>query len=428
MAPSATSPVPVDNGNLPNKAADIKAQKKYDKSITLLKTRIPYMGQLNSLIAISLDSSKPDIFVDTRGTPRFLEDSTEKSACRVSLRPDVLIELVEGKVEPRFALFKDAIFDETKMPQGEIPVAIKFGDLLTPNNPTNPLKVSELNLSDSNKLPEPTEDLEQVRADMRKWGYGLVKNALSPAEIEKMQRAVREQGEGEAAAGVGNYDGGAGSPNQRIWTLINKGQEFLDLLEHPLIDEIVPDFLGDGALLHSYSANIVRPGNTPMQLHTDQIAIQPPVRSLAFGLNIMWFLSDVTRENGGTRVFPGSHLGPVAPSDLFDIDGTVAAAGPAGTALVFESRLWHCTGPNEKKTGERPVILMFFMRQFVRQQENNFLSIRPEVERGLTDKVREYLGYRTTGALGGVEGKVLAGTWAAKVENPVGPYRAGGKA
>lgn len=46
-----------------------------------------------------------------------------------------------------------------------------------------------------------------------------------------------------------------------------------------------------------------------MQLHTDQVAIQSPIKKVAFGLNIMWYLEDVTDANGGTRVFPASHLG-----------------------------------------------------------------------------------------------------------------------
>ena len=60
--------------------------------------------------------------------------------------------------------------------------------------------------------------------------------------------------------------------------------------------------------MFSYSANIARPGNVPMRLHTYQVGIQPPVRKVAFVLNIMWFLCDIAAENGGTRVFPCSHL------------------------------------------------------------------------------------------------------------------------
>lgn len=296
-------------------------------------------------------------------------------------------------------------------------MAVKLADFLCPNVPVHP------QIPIGCKLPSPTEDLDQVMADIRQFGYRLVQNALSPEQIQTLKSAVEQQGRGEAEAGVAKKDGGPHAPNQRIWSLINKGKEFHDLLEHPLVDEVVPELLGDHALLHSYSANIARPGNVPMMLHTDQVAIQPPLRSLFYGLNIMWFLTDITRENGGTRIFPGSHVGDVAPDDPFNIDGTVAAEGPAGTALVFESRLWYATGPNEMTTGERPVILMFFMRSFIRQQENNFLSIRPEVEATMSDKVRRLLGYCTTGALGGVEGEVREGIYVERVNNPIGPFR-----
>lgn len=423
MAPSAISLEPITYSSSKQALFNDKAAKQYQRAVKLIQHRLPNVASLDKVVCLSLDPAKPDIFVDTRGeTAKIVDKVDVEPHCRIQIKPSVIIELVEGQVEPRFAIFKDAIFDETKMPQGEIPLAIGFCDRLCPVTPVEPTKVEDLG---DVALPVPTTDIEQVKADIKRWGYGLVKDSLSREQVKLLKSAIEQQAAGEVKHGVASKDGGAGAPNQRIWSLVNKGQEFLDLLDHPLIDEVVPEFLGDGAIITSYSANIARPGNTPMQLHTDQIAIQPPIRSVAFGLNIMWFLTDVTRENGGTRVFPGSHIGPIAPSDLFNIDGTVAAAGPAGTALVFESRLWHCTGPNEMKTGERPVILLFFMRSFIRQQENNFLSLRPEVEANLTDRHKEFLGYRTTGAVGGVEGKVLAGTYVSKVENPVGPFREG---
>lgn len=161
-----------------------------------------------------------------------------------------------------------------------------------------------------------------------------------------------------------------------------------------------------------------------MQLHTDQIAVQPPLRDIAFGLNILWFLEDFSEENGGTRIFPASHLGAIAPEDIFSIDGTLAAEGTAGTALITDSRIWHATGPNSATTGERPAILMFFMRSFIRQQENNFLSLRKDVEAKLSDRQKKLLGFITTGALGGIEGEVREGIFVERKEDCVGETRA----
>ncbi|ORY64913.1 uncharacterized protein BCR38DRAFT_431318 [Pseudomassariella vexata] len=399
--------------------------KNADATITraheIIKEKLPVLGQLKALLSLTFGDRTP-VFVDARsGEAKFLEDCSDEPDTKVTIKPEYIVQFYEGKLEPRYGIFKDAFFHVASMPQGNIPVAIKFGDLLTPFPPCPPKKVTPVAFP---RLPQPTEDIEQVKRDIQEFGYGLVKNALTPSQVSILKTAVQEQAAGERAAGVARADGGPNGPNQRIWTLINKGDEFLDLLNHPLIDDIVPWFLGDHALIHSYSANIARPGNEPMQLHTDQIAIQPPIRDMAFGLNIMWYLEDVTNRNGGTRVFPSSHLGQVAPDDLFTVDGTVAAEGPSGTALVFESRLWHATGPNREEKGERPVILIFFMRSFIRQQENNFLSLRKDVEARLSDRHKRLLGFCTTGALGGIEGEVREGIYVSRKDDCVGRIRA----
>ncbi|KAJ9636129.1 hypothetical protein H2204_005401 [Knufia peltigerae] len=386
-------------------------------ALSLIEERLPKMASLRAVLSLDLGFDDGPIYIDAREEPRIVHEIDCEPNCILKTKPDYIRQFVEGKLEPRYGLFKDGFFDETTLPKGEIKVAVKFADMLCPESPVHP------EIPVGRELPTPTEDLDRVLTDIREFGYGLVKDALDPEQVKVLKSAVEQQARGETDAGVAKKDGGPKAPNQRIWTLVNKGQEFHDLLEHPLIDEVVPELLGEHALLHSYSANIARPGNVPMMLHTDQVAIQPPLRSIFYGLNIMWFLTDITRENGGTRIFPGSHVGNVAPDDPFDITGTLAAEGPAGTALVFESRLWHATGPCETTSGERPVILMFFMRSFIRQQENNFLSIRPEVEATMSDKVRKLLGYCTTGALGGVEGEVREGIYVERVENPIGPFR-----
>ena len=90
---------------------------------------------------------------------------------------------------------------------------------------------------------------------------------------------------------------------------------------------------------------------------------------------------------------------------------------------MLESRIWHATGPNREEGGERPVILLFFMRSFVRQQENNFLSLREDVHEGLNERLKAFLGFRTTGAFGGTEGEVREGLIVGKVKEPVGALR-----
>lgn len=96
---------------------------------------------------------------------------------------------------------KEGFFDETTLPKGEIKVAVKFADMLTPNPPTNLTPISKL---DAKQLPRPTEDVDQVRRDIKEWGYGLVANAMSAREIHVMQEALRQQAAGEVENGCAN--------------------------------------------------------------------------------------------------------------------------------------------------------------------------------------------------------------------------------
>lgn len=98
--------------------------------------------------------------------------------------------------------------------------------------------------------------------------------------------------------------------NQR--NVVNKGAEFLDLLNHPLFDELLAWFLGDYSYLSQASVNILGPNNVPMPFHRDQVPINPftddPV-----GLSFMFYMEDSSKMNGATHVIPASHIGHVRP-------------------------------------------------------------------------------------------------------------------
>ena len=91
-------------------------------------------------------------------------------------------------------------------------------------------------------------------------------------------------------------------------------------------------------------------------------------------------------------------------------EGSIAAEAPAGTALIFEGRIWHGTGKNEETSGERPVILSLFCNKGVRPKENALLSLNWEVEDALSDRHKSLCALRTTLAgVGGHSGESRGG-------------------
>lgn len=91
--------------------------------------------------------------------------------------------------------------------------------------------------------------------------------------------------------------------------------------------------------------------------HAGRVA--QPFPDVTMQLSVLWMLSPFGPDNGGTWVVPRSHRDPHNPRmhqtpegleehiDQFkSIPGEIQVSGPAGSALVMDSRIWHSAGAN----------------------------------------------------------------------------------
>jgi ectoine hydroxylase-related dioxygenase (phytanoyl-CoA dioxygenase family) len=256
-------------------------------------------------------------------------------------------------------------------------------------------------------LPPLTDDVEQAKGDLAELGIARIADALSADEVAALRQRLVEQAAAEAAAGVAFFDGGDGA-NQRVWNLPSKGAVFLDLLRHPVVRTFARHVLEGDYCLSSHTANIAGPGGVAMALHSDQ-GYAPRDIAKPLAMNVMWMLNDFTEDNGATRLVPGSHRWTHEPPQDESV-ATVAGVGPAGTALVFDGRVWHGTGANTTADDRRYGVLTYFCRPWLRPQENYTLSTHPDVLDTLDDELQALLGLRVWRTLGGVEGPWGPGT------------------
>lgn len=282
------------------------------------------------------------------------------------------------------------------------------------------------------ELPTPTRDIALAKRQLDVFGYCLIRDALPLARLGAVRERLVSQAAAEAECGAATFDAGPNGSgvNQRLWFLVNKGQEFRDLVCDAGTRPLVAHLLGEEFLLSAMTANIARAGGqegwhvdqwwlpgpvAPDGADADRIragsitkarfrnrffvdepnaASAPAMISPVVACNTMWMISDYTELNGATRVVPGSHRWGKLPhaTDNPNIR-PVPVVGPAGTAAIFEARIWHTTGASIA-TEDRLGIFSYFCAPQFRQQENQLLGLDDTVLANASDELKALLGLK----------------------------------
>jgi len=254
-------------------------------------------------------------------------------------------------------------------------------------------------------LPPLTTSLDEAKEHLEEYGLARIERALDEKALAAARRRVQQQSEAEAGTTMGITDGGPnggpGGPNQWVHNLVNKGEVFRQLVTTELSNTLMEHLLGKGFLLSSLNMHEARPGGEPQPLHMDGL-MAPFETPYPIVANVAWLLDEVTDENGGTRMIPGSHTWSEEELKVgVRPENTIAAEGPAGSAIVFGGRLWHGTGTN-RNGARRRIVLGYYCRGFIRQQENFALSLAPDVHARCSDELLKRLGFSVYRTLGGM--------------------------
>jgi ectoine hydroxylase-related dioxygenase (phytanoyl-CoA dioxygenase family) len=200
--------------------------------------------------------------------------------------------------------------------------------------------------------------LDELAFQMQVTGFCIIRD-LIPADRcaairETVIKAVRDEcaasevGRSAAERGVGFTPG-----------IINHDQSFAEYLAEERLLQPVERMLGEHVRISFTSAIINQPGNQRGIWHADWPfnqtragRVRAPYPDALMHITTLWMLSPFEAENGGTLIVPGSHRSPTNPTaedgpDAYaPFPGETHASGPAGSVLVFDSRLWHASAPN----------------------------------------------------------------------------------
>lgn len=192
----------------------------------------------------------------------------------------------------------------------------------------------------------------------------------------------------------------------RVGGLLTKSVRTRDLVMHPHIIEIAQTLLGpqcDCIQLNLTQAARVHGGERPQAPHCDEEMWPLVLKSAPWLINVMWPLSAFTKENGSTRLWPGSHR--TAVDRNMDPNACVQEALQPGDALIFMGSLTHSAGEN-RTNAPRTGIIISYCLGWLRQYENQYLAYPPDIARDFPPELQRLIGYQMHRPnLGGHEGQ-----------------------
>lgn len=181
---------------------------------------------------------------------------------------------------------------------------------------------------------------------------------------------------------------------KRVTALVARSKTSRELLMHPTLRDIVDATLLKNCeryQLHVATALVVGPGARKQVLHReDDVYEFFPVPRPDMIVASMWAMTDFTAANGATQIVPGSHRWQEGREA--EPDEVLLAEMSAGDMLLWHGGTLHGAGANTSDEWRYGVFLSFSLG-WLRQEENQYLDVPPQVAATLSKELRDLLGY-----------------------------------
>jgi ectoine hydroxylase-related dioxygenase (phytanoyl-CoA dioxygenase family) len=187
----------------------------------------------------------------------------------------------------------------------------------------------------------------------------------------------------------------SGRNTKRTGALIARAPSSHALIQHPTILGVTEQLLhrAQSFQLHLTQVISIGPESPGQSIHRDQWAFDFFEFPSDYDVqcNTIWALTDFTEANGATRLMPGSQHLP----DSFEhtVDETVPAEMTKGSCLLYTGKVYHGGGANTSDETRMGLNITYDVG-WLRQEENQYLSVPREVAAGLPDELLRLMGYR----------------------------------
>ena len=234
----------------------------------------------------------------------------------------------------------------------------------------------------NSKSPTADEVLQNHLQNLEENGFTIVSNVLTEDELCFLQGAL----DSIYATFDPERDGLRKVEGYRFASnLVNKGPFFESIFLRSPVYDLARHLLGEDCILSSLNSLEPLKDQGNQGLHRDG----PPAPDTGpIVANSLWAIDDMNKNNGATRLIPGSHKTDAPPPD--DEAGVVYAEIPAGSVIVTNAHILH--GASANPSGRRRRVMHgYFTRRGLPQQLEQRKYLSPEVQARLSPLARKVL-------------------------------------
>lgn len=246
-----------------------------------------------------------------------------------------------------------------------------------------------------------TDPLDHHAAQLLGQGFTVVRGAAPAALVAALAADLDERFAATPLCDGDFY----GRRTKRFGSLLIRSPHAVAFVQHELALGLADRALGshcDRIALNLTQAVEIHEGALAQYPHRDEDMWAGPKGEIEYLINVMWPLTPFTRENGGTRLWPGSnHLAGAMPHE----ENAVTPELEPGDMLVFLGSTLHGGGANRTPAPRRGLIVSYALG-WLKPFELQWLVYPPAVARTFSPELAALVGYaQHRPNLGNVEGR-----------------------